>query len=134
MFSGFAHGSQGQGLSAIDPDTGRVAWHASTAAVAFTPKAIVTNFDPAWAAIDPVTGESRWFFLDGSPYSSSGVTVGDLFIRSHVDTVELRRLSDGTIIDTFVPAVGAPVSTATPSGGQLFVTTSTTLYAIKPID
>jgi hypothetical protein len=127
------HGGIGQGGSAIHPDTGRVAWTFGGFPVAVAGEIVVETFDAtSLSARDAVTGEPLWTMAP--VFGGTAVAVANLILRYAAgDSIEVRRLSDGTVAGTFTPNPGQSISSVVPSGGQIFAVAGGRLFAIKPI-
>jgi outer membrane protein assembly factor BamB len=131
-YSSFAHGSNGIGLFGVRPATGEVAWSTGRFPLAYGPGMVIATFEAEWVGLDSATGAIKWQFFDTSDIDGAGAVVGSLFLRNVNDKVIAYRLSDGTKVTTYTPAAGQRVTSLIASGGQLFATTNTQLYAIKP--
>lgn len=130
-YSGFAHGGMGVGMSAVDVATGEVKWGRASFPEAVTPGAVISNFEADWAASNPVTGAPLWTRIEPSQPGPT-VAVGAFLIRSTGDTLIVHRLSDGSVVDSFVPAAGQQIRNVIVSDGTIFVVTFTGLHAVRP--
>ena len=134
-----AQGGSGSGGYAVHPDTGALAWNSSIAVTAITPGAVIVINGPEIAALNPTTGTGLWTQTTPSIEGPSPpVAAGNLLYDGEYhggpagDTLVARRISDGTTVGSITTSPGATLTDVVPSGGRVFVTTSSQLIAIAP--
>jgi outer membrane protein assembly factor BamB len=119
---------QGPGTFAVHPDTGTFAWTGDLVTLAVTPGAVLSN-NPRTGnltAHHPTTGAPQWT----ANQSDFAATATDQLVFFSAGNI--RRLSDGALVGRVETNDGEALSNATPSGGRVFATSPSRLYALVP--
>jgi outer membrane protein assembly factor BamB len=127
------HGQGGIGAFALHPDTGALAWSGDGNVTAITPDAVVDfhlRGDPNTIARNPSTGAVLW---QARTINAAEAVAGNLvYAVSLTGDIEVRRISDGSVVAN-VPILDTdPFYALTPSAGHLYVVTTTQLNALAP--
>jgi hypothetical protein len=118
----------GPGTFAVHPETGAFAWTGNLLTLAVTPGAVLSN-NPRTGnlvAHHPITGAPLWT-VNQTDFDAAATDQLVFFSGGDV-----RRLSDGALVGRVRTAGGEALSNATPSGGRVFATSPTRLYALAP--
>ena len=124
----------GVGAFALHPDTGKLVWSGDISETVVTPKVVLDysfTLGPS-VARNASSGAVLWQAADIFP---ADAVAGNLVygIGSTVDTVHIRRLSDGALVATLrSPAPGESFGSLTPAAGHLYDVTTTHLFAFAP--
>jgi hypothetical protein len=119
---------QGPGTFAVHPDTGAFAWTGEMFTLAVTPGAVLSN-NPRTGdlvAHHPLTGAPLWT-VNQTDFAAAATDQLVFFSGG-----DIRRLSDGAFVGRVQTAAGEALSNAIPSGGRIFATSATRLYALTP--
>jgi outer membrane protein assembly factor BamB len=127
------HGEGGVGAFAMHPDSGALAWSGDGRVTAITPSAVVDfhlRGDPNTIARNPSTGAVLW---RASTAGVAEAVAGDLvYDASTTGDLEVRRISDGSVVANVPVPPGDFVLTLTPSAGHIYEVTVARLYALVP--
>jgi len=124
-------GSPGVGAFALRPDTGALVWSADNQESVIAPSAVLTRTSAGTiTARDPNTGTAQWQAADvGGAQAVAGSLVYSI---AAPDTINIRRISDGTLVGTVRPAAGENVGALTPSAGHIYAALTNVLDALAP--
>jgi outer membrane protein assembly factor BamB len=116
------------GTFAADPATGAIAWTGELTTLAVTPGAVLSNNARTGdlVAHHPITGAPVWTASQGD---FGAAATDQLVFFSEGD---IRRLADGGLVGRVETDSGEALRLATPSGGRVFATSPTRLYALAP--
>lgn len=124
-------GCAGVGAFALHPDTGTLAWSADSLGSVVAPSAVLSRtLGGAIRARDPSTGAVQWQAPD--PGGAQAVAGNLVYSVGAVDTINVRRISDGTLVGTVQPAAGENVGWLTPSAGHIYDAATNHVYALAP--
>jgi outer membrane protein assembly factor BamB len=126
------HGEGGIGAFALHPDTGALAWSGDGNVTAITPNVVVDfhlRGDPNTVARNPSTGAVLW---RGSTGTGAEAVAGHLVYTLGSGGIEVRRLSDGSVVANVPVSATDPFRALTPSADHVYVVTNTRLNALAP--
>jgi outer membrane protein assembly factor BamB len=116
------------GTFAADPGTGAIAWTGELLTLAVTPSAVLSN-NPrteTLVAHEPRTGAPVW---TAAQSDLSARATNELIFFSEGN---IRRLSDGSLVGRLPTVEAEPLRFPTPSGGRVFASSTSRLYALAP--
>jgi outer membrane protein assembly factor BamB len=126
------HGQGGIGAFALHPDTGALVWSGDGNVTAITPNAVVDfhlRGDPNTIARNSSNGTVLW---QANTSNGAEAVAGDLVYTVNFTSIEVRRVSDGSVVAQ-VPVLDTdPFRALTPAAGHLYVVTNTRLNALAP--
>lgn len=124
-------GSPGVGAFALHPDTGALVWFADNQESVIAPSTVLTRTSAGTiTARDANTGAAQWQAADvGGAQAVAGSLVYSI---AAPDTINVRRISDGTLVGTVRPAAGENVGALTPADGHIYDAATHHLYALAP--
>lgn len=116
------------GTFAIDPNAGAIKWTGELFTLAVTPGAVLSNNPRSGVLVahDPITGAPKW---TANQTDFAAAASDQLVFFSGGD---IRQLSDGALVGHVQTTAGAALTQATPSGGRVFATSPSSLYALAP--
>jgi outer membrane protein assembly factor BamB len=125
------HGEGGVGAFAVHPGTGELAWSGDGNVAAITPSAVLDfhlRADLNTIARNPSTGAVLW---QASTSTAVEAVAGDLVYVLNGD-IDIRRISNGSIVATIPVSPTDPFRALIPSAGRVYVVTNAHLTALAP--